>query len=68
MIWTLNRTLEDIEKQAITEALEHFNGNKTLAAEALGISIRTIRNKVHRYKLYQFRNVLRYGYIDTRAN
>ena len=42
--------LELIERQAIESALRHFSGNRTQAAEALGISIRTLRNKLHEYR------------------
>ena len=33
----------------ILKTLEKYNGNKTKAAEALGISARTIRNKLAEY-------------------
>ena len=39
-----------IERQAILETLEHTNGNQTKAAKLLGISDRTLRDKVRRYK------------------
>lgn len=42
--------LAEIERQAIIAALEHCNGNRTEAAKALEISIRTLRNKLHSYK------------------
>jgi DNA-binding NtrC family response regulator len=42
-------TLEDKEKQAIFAAIEVCGGNKTRAAERLGISIRTIQRKLKRY-------------------
>ena len=50
-IWNIERTLADIEKQAILEALKHFDYNRTHAAIALGISTRTIRNKLRKYKI-----------------
>jgi DNA-binding NtrC family response regulator len=43
-------TIHDMEKELITQTLEEVNGNKTKAAENLGISIRTLRNKLASYK------------------
>lgn len=39
-------TLAEIEMQAIIERLYAFNGNRTRAAESLGIGIRTIQRKI----------------------
>jgi two-component system response regulator AtoC len=43
--------LEDGSKYLILKTLEKFNGNKTKAAEALGVSARTIRNKLQEYQI-----------------
>ncbi|WP_374030208.1 helix-turn-helix domain-containing protein [Bdellovibrio bacteriovorus] len=40
-----------IEKWYILHTLKLFSGNKTRTAESLGISIRTLRNKLHDYNL-----------------
>ena len=45
----LSGTIYDIEKELIQQTLEEFSGNKTKAAESLGISIRTLRNKINEY-------------------
>ncbi|MDH3892609.1 MAG: sigma-54 dependent transcriptional regulator [candidate division Zixibacteria bacterium] len=42
--------LEEGSKYLILKTLEKFNGNKTKAAEALGITTRTIRNKLAEYR------------------
>jgi len=42
--------LDEIEKQAIQAALNQTGGNRTQAAALLGISIRTLRNKLQEYK------------------
>jgi two-component system response regulator FlrC len=41
--------LDQVEKRAILEALELCKGNRTHAARQLGISIRTMRNKLKEY-------------------
>ncbi len=43
--------LRDMEEKMIFRALEQTNGNRTHAAKMLGISIRTLRNKLNEYKL-----------------
>lgn len=43
--------LEEMEKRCILAALERTGGNRTRAAELLGISIRTLRNKLNQYKI-----------------
>ena len=40
-------TLRDIEMQAIHEALQRHDGNKPKAAEELGVSLKTLYNKVN---------------------
>jgi DNA-binding NtrC family response regulator len=44
-------TLEDLEKQHILATLDKCGGNRTHAARKLGISIRTLRNKLSEYGL-----------------
>ena len=41
--------LEELEKIHILRCLDHFEGNKTRAAQSLGITIKTLYNKLHRY-------------------
>jgi transcriptional regulator with PAS, ATPase and Fis domain len=48
--WEPGRTLDDIEKTVILEALQYHRGNRTHTAKALGISIRTLRNKLADYR------------------
>ncbi len=43
--------LEELERQHILEVLRGTGGNRTLAANILKISIRTLRNKLNEYKL-----------------
>ncbi len=42
-------TLYQIQKQAILEALSRWEGNRTRAAEELGITRRTLLNKINEY-------------------
>jgi DNA-binding NtrC family response regulator len=43
--------LSEVEKKAILDALVATKGNRTRAAELLGISIRTLRNKLNEYRI-----------------
>jgi two-component system response regulator AtoC len=47
---TLGMTLEELEKQHILDTLAAHHYNRTKAADALGISIRTLRNKMKVFK------------------
>jgi DNA-binding NtrC family response regulator len=42
--------LDELERQAILETLRQTSGNQTRAAKVLGISDRTLREKVRRYR------------------
>jgi len=41
--------LYELEKKYILKALAHYGGNKTQAAQGLGITIKTLYNKLHEY-------------------
>ena len=41
--------LKEMEKKMIMKALDDHKGNRTHAAKMLGISVRTLRNKLHEY-------------------
>jgi DNA-binding NtrC family response regulator len=45
----VGRTVADVERDLIINTLDHCLGNRTHAANILGISIRTLRNKLHQY-------------------
>ncbi len=45
----VGRTVADVERDLIIDTLKHTFGNRTHAAKILGISIRTLRNKLNLY-------------------
>lgn len=45
----VGRTVADVERDLIIDTLQHCLGNRTHAANILGISIRTLRNKLKLY-------------------
>ncbi len=46
----IGRSVAAVERDLIINTLEHCLGNRTHAANILGISIRTLRNKLNQYK------------------
>lgn len=44
------QTLREVERQMIMQALQANDNNRTHAAGILGISVRTLRNKLHEYR------------------
>jgi DNA-binding NtrC family response regulator len=47
--FSIGTTVEDAEKGLILRTLEHTKNNKTRAAEILGISLKTLHNKLKEY-------------------
>jgi DNA-binding NtrC family response regulator len=47
--FSLGTTVEEAERELILWTLKSTNNNKTRAAEILGISLKTLHNKLHRY-------------------
>ncbi len=44
------RTLAEVERDVILQAISYYCGNRTQTAKALGISIRTLRNRLDKYR------------------
>jgi DNA-binding NtrC family response regulator len=44
-------TMRDMERELIRKTLEDTGGNRTRAAKVLGISLRTLRNKLNEFGL-----------------
>jgi DNA-binding NtrC family response regulator len=42
-------SLDDVEKNHILRTLAYHQGNKTRTAQSLGVTIKTLYNKLHRY-------------------
>lgn len=46
----LGTTLDDCEKEIILRTLDHTENNKTQTAKILGVSLKTLHNKLNQYK------------------
>lgn len=44
--------IDELKRGTLLAALERFEGNRTRAAEAMGISIRTCRNWIRKYRVF----------------
>ncbi len=49
----IGMTMEELERLAITKALDQYKGNRTHAANRLGISVRTLQRKLRQYEVEQ---------------
>ena len=47
----LGSTMDAVERETILRTLEYTRGNKTQAAKVLGVSLKTMHNKVKKYRL-----------------
>jgi DNA-binding NtrC family response regulator len=47
--YAIDLPLEEVEKNHILRSLTYHHGNKTKTAQTLGITIKTLYNKLHRY-------------------
>jgi len=50
------KSLADLEKIAVHQALGSCGGNRTRAAEALGISVRTLQRRMRKWNFKEFPN------------
>ncbi len=61
-------TVAEVEKQLIIKTLEYTAQNRTHAAQLLGISIRTLRNKLKEYRLSEPKKELVMGGVTDERN
>jgi DNA-binding NtrC family response regulator len=47
--FTIGTALADVQKEIILATLHHYRGNKRLTAETLGISLKTLYNRLKAY-------------------
>ena len=47
--WLVGSPLSVIERDLILETLAHTHGNRTVSARLLGVSVRSLRNKISEY-------------------
>jgi DNA-binding NtrC family response regulator len=45
----IGSTVEEIERELVLQTLAHCAGNRTHAARVLGVSVRTLRNRIKQY-------------------
>ena len=46
----VGHTVAEIERELILKTLNYFEGNRTRASVALGISVRCLRDKIHQFR------------------
>lgn len=49
-MWTPGLTLDEIERLVVFEALAYYDGNRTHTAQSLGMSRRTLRNWMRKWR------------------
>src|ERR1700761_2196831 len=47
----IGTTVEAIERELVLQTLAHCDGNRTHASRVLGVSLRTLRNKIRQYAI-----------------
>ena len=45
----IGSTVDEIERELVLQTLARCDGNRTRAARVLGLSVRTLRNKIRQY-------------------
>jgi DNA-binding NtrC family response regulator len=45
----IGSTVGEVERELVLQTLAHWHGNRTRAARVLGVSVRTLRNKIRQY-------------------
>jgi DNA-binding NtrC family response regulator len=50
--WLVGFPIRDIERDLVIETLASTRGNRTASARVLGMSVRTLRNKIAEYSAH----------------
>ena len=50
--WLVGLPIRDIERDLVIETLASTRGNRTASARVLGMSVRTLRNKIAEYSAH----------------
>lgn len=45
----IGATVDEVERELVLHTLARYDGNRTRAARVLGLSVRTLRNKIRLY-------------------
>ena len=45
----IGATVDEVERELVLQTLARCDGNRTRAARVLGLSVRTLRNKIREY-------------------
>lgn len=45
----IGATVDEVERELVLQTLARCDGNRTRAARVLGVSVRTLRNKIRQY-------------------
>ena len=56
-VWSIGMTIEEAEKRIIENSLQFFQGNKTMTANSLGISIRGLDHKMKKMEIVNIKKV-----------
>ena len=52
--WLVGSPISAVERDLVLETLTHTHGNRTVSARMLGISVRSLRNKISEYSAEGF--------------
>lgn len=53
LVYDGSLTLRDVERTWVIWAMQHHKGNKAVAARALGITSKTLYNRLHEYGIFE---------------
>ncbi len=65
LLWSPGMKMDEVERNVIVAALKYYRGNRTQAANSLGLSLRTIVTKI---KLYREAGITVPEFLLTKEN